>query len=97
EVLELRELDDLAKMLVDVAAAEAVDRRAQVDVLDTGELRMEAGADLDQRADAPADLDRTAAGREHPGDQLQQGRLAGPVLTDDAEGLAGSDVEVDVL
>ena len=34
ELLELRELDDLVEVLVDVAALEAVDRGVQVDVLD---------------------------------------------------------------
>ena len=52
ERLELREGDDLLQVPVDVVALEAVDRRVQVDVLDPGELGVEAGADLDQRADA---------------------------------------------
>src|SRR3954463_6297227 len=83
-------------MAIDVAALQAVDRGVQVDVLDARELGVEAGADLDQRPDAPTDLDRPGRRREDPGEQLQQRRLPRAVLSDDAERLAGLDVEVDV-
>jgi hypothetical protein len=54
------------------------------------------GPDLDQRANAAPDLDRTVARPEDTGDQLQQRRLAGAVLTDDAKRLARLDIEADV-
>src|SRR5262249_28330344 len=96
EGLELRELDDLVQVLVDVAPFEAVDGGVQIDVLDTGEVGVEARADLDQRADPPADLQHAGARSEDAGDQVQQRRLPGAVAPDDAEGLAGMDVDVDV-
>ncbi len=96
ERLQLGEGDDLLQVPVDVLALEPVDGRVQVDVLDPGELGVEAGADLDQRADPPADGERAGRGREDPGEQLQQRRLARAVRADDPEGLAGRDVEVDV-
>src|SRR5262249_4836964 len=89
ELLELRELDDLREVLVDVATAQPMYRRAQVDVLYAGELGMEAGANLDKRADATADFDGAAAGREDPRNELQQRGLARAVLADDPERLAG--------
>ena len=59
ELLELRERDDLVELLADVRALEPVDRAVQEDVLAPGEVGMEAGAELEQRADPPA----AAAGR----------------------------------
>jgi hypothetical protein len=96
EGLELGEAQDLLDVLVDVAALEAVDRRVEVDVLAPRELRVEAGADLDQRADASADRKRAGRRREDPRDQLEQRRLARAVPPDDPEGLARLDVEIDV-
>ena len=40
----------------DLGAPHAEDRAAQVDVLAASQLRMEAGADLEQAADAAVDL-----------------------------------------
>ena len=51
EVLELRERDDLVEALADVRALQAEDRAVEVDVLAAGEVGMEAGAELEQRAD----------------------------------------------
>ena len=48
----------------------------------------------EQRGDAPVDRDLASARREGAADQLQQGRLAGAVATDDADGLAAADVQV---
>src|SRR6185436_13379900 len=97
ELLQLCEVDDLLEVLVDVTAREPVDRRIEIHVLDARELGMKAGSDLDQRANAAGDREPAGAGREDPGDQLQQSRLAGAVSTDDPKGLSTLDVEVDVL
>ena len=63
ELLELRERDDLVHHLAHPRTRQAVDRAVEVDVLAAGEVRMEAGAELEQRRDAPARLDaaRTSA------------------------------------
>ena len=57
---------------------------------------MEAGADLQEAADPAAQLDAPGGRRGHPGQQLEQGRLAGAVAPDDADGLADGDLEVHV-
>src|SRR5919106_3020005 len=95
-VLELREGDDLVEALADVAAAEALDRAVQVYVLAAREVGVEAGAQLEQRAD-PA-LGADAAGRrlDDPGDDAEEGRLPGAVAADEPDGLAARDVERDV-
>ena len=54
-VLDLGERDDLVEALADLGAAQALDRAVQVDVLAAAEVRVEAGAELEQRADAAVD------------------------------------------
>ena len=56
------ELDDLVELARDLAPPHPEDRAVQEDVLAPGQLRVEAGADLEQAADAPADL-RASLGR----------------------------------
>ena len=59
--------------------------RGKVDIGEPGILRVEAGAQLQQRADAPTHVDAATRRRDHAGDDLEKGRLAGTVLADDAE------------
>ena len=46
---------------------------------------MEAGADLQQAADAPADLDLAGGGGGDAREDLEPGALAGAVAADDAD------------
>jgi hypothetical protein len=97
ERLELGEGDDVVEVALGLAAAQAEDGRVQVDVLAAGELAVEPGPELQQRGDPAPDLDRARGRGEDPGQHLEQGRLAGAVGADQADGLAGPDLEVDVL
>src|SRR5262249_19843401 len=65
-------------------------------VLPPGQLRVEAGADLEQAADAAVDLDSPRRRQGDPGEHLEQGALAGAVAPDDSDHLAGLDREFDV-
>ena len=56
-VLELGELDDLVEAGSHHPARQPEQRAVQVDVLTSGELGVDAGAHLDQRAGAAGDLD----------------------------------------
>ena len=56
ELLDAGEVDDLVELPRDLAALHAEDRAVQEDVLAPGQLRVEAGADLEQAADATPDL-----------------------------------------
>ena len=52
EALDLGERDDLVELARDLGALHAEDGAVQVDVLAPGQLRVKAGADLEQAADA---------------------------------------------
>ena len=97
EALELGEGDDVVDPLGQIAARDAVDRAAQVDVLDRGVLGVEAGSDLEQRRDAAVDRDAARVGLDDAREQLEQRRLAGAVAADDADGLAVRDLERDAV
>ena len=71
------------------------DRRVQVDVIAAAELVVEPAAQFQQGGDASADFDRAGRRAEGPGNDLQQGALAAPVASDDADALALGDVERD--
>ena len=60
-----------------------------------GVFLVEAAAELQERADAPVDGDRAGRGPRHAGDDLEERRLAGAVLADEAHGLAAAHLEVD--
>ncbi len=96
EALHAREVDDLVEARGDLGAPHAEDRAVEVDVLAARELGVEAGAHLEQAADAAAQLD---APRRRLGDarqDLEQRALARAVAADDAEHLAAPHLEVDV-
>jgi len=57
---------------------------------------MEAGANLQQAADAPAVLDLAGSGGGDAGEDLEQSALAGAVAADDVEDLALLDLEADI-
>ena len=90
EAVELAELDNLVEPTVDLLLPQPVDRGAEVDVVAAGEVLVEAGAELQQRADPPRDGEAPVRRAEHAGKKPQQGRLAGAVPPHEAHGLPGS-------
>ena len=96
EVADAGELLDGRHPALDLGAAQAIERRAQKDILAAGEFRIEARAELQERGDAPRRLDRSLARLENAADHLEQGRLAGAVAADDADALADPEIEVDI-
>ena len=77
----------------DLVGSQAQQGRGKVDVGKSRIVRMEARAQFQQRADATADVDPAAGRGDDAGDDLEQGRLAGAVLADDAQRLAGGEIE----
>ena len=70
-----------------LGAREAVNRRVQQDVLLAGELRMEAGAELDHAGDVRAAADEQVSARRpvDAGDELQERALARAVPADERQ------------
>src|SRR5262249_75160 len=73
------------------------DDAADEDVLPARELRMEAGAQLDQRGDAAFGGDASTVGPVDPGDQADQRALSGAVSTDDADGRSAGHAQAHAL
>src|SRR5262249_19583828 len=96
EAFELGEGDDLVQLLADVHALEPEDRAVEIDVLPPGEVGVEAGAELEQRADATADVDPPRRRLDDPSEQPEQRRLPRAVPADDADRTAGLDADRDV-
>ena len=91
------ELDDRVELRGDLLHRHAEDRAVEIDVLAPRQLGVKARADLEQGADAAADL-RAAGGRRHdPRQDLEQRALARAVHADDADVLAAADIERRVL
>ena len=59
--------------------------------------RYDAAADLEDGADATVGLDPSGRLPHAAAHAFEQGRLSGPVDTDDAQGVTGLDLEADVL
>ena len=95
-VLQLCERHDLVEPRLDIGAAEALDRAVQEHVLAAGEVEVEAGAELEERADAALGADAPRGRPDDPRDDAQQRRLARAVAADQAHGLAPSDLGGDV-
>ncbi len=96
ELLHAREVDDLVEARLHFPARHAEDRAVQEDVLAPGQLLVEAGADLEQASDAAVQLDPAKGRLEDARQDLEQRRLAGAVVADDADDLAALDLEIDV-
>ena len=93
EVAQPRVVHDGGVESFDRGTRQAVDGRVEEDVFAAAQLRMEADAQLDERADArPARDPDVAAGRlVDPGDELQQRALPRSVAADHADRLPLAD------
>ena len=72
-------------------------RAAEVDVREPRVFGMEARSQLEQRADAAADGDPPARGLDHAGHDLEECRLPGAILADDAQRFAALQLEADAV
>src|SRR5439155_7666098 len=97
EALKPGEVDDLVEVPANVCAGETVDGAGQVDVVAAAEVGLEAGAELEERAHAAADLDPPAGRLDDSGEQAQQRRLAGAVAADEPDRMSGLDPKGDVV
>src|SRR5207302_8193431 len=93
KLINLGEGDDLVKFLSDLAAAHPQDRAVEIDVLSSGQFGVKSGADLQQAADAAANLHFAATGLGDSRQDFQQRALAGAVSADDPHHLPRLDFE----
>ena len=96
EPLYAGELDDVVELPPHLGFAHAEDRAVQEDVLAARELGVEAGADLEQRPDAAADVRVALGGLGDARKNLEERRLPGSVLAHDRDRLALLHLEGDV-
>ena len=85
ELSELGEGEDVVEPSLHDAAFEAHQRAVEDGVVTPAELRVEGGAELEDGRHHAAHLHRSGGGGGGPGNDLQEGGLAGAVLTDDAD------------
>jgi hypothetical protein len=81
---------------VQFSFAHAEDRAVQEYVLASAQLGMEAGAELEQRRDAPVHGHRALVWHEDPGQHLEHRALPGAVRADQPERGSGRHLERDV-
>ena len=97
EGFDLGEVDDLVELAADLGHPHAEDGAVEKDVLPPRKLRMKARADFQQRAHASANAGRPTRGPGDAAEDLQQGRLSGPVATDDPHDFPGVDLKAHVV
>ncbi len=96
-VADIGKADDLVLATVGLFLGDPECERSEVDVLDARELHVEAAGELQHGRDTTADLDVAARLVCDPGDDLEERRLAGPVLAQDRDDLALREINRDVL
>src|SRR4051794_25120302 len=94
-VAEIGERDDLFALRGDFVRRESEQRRCQLDVRESGVLRMKPRAELEQRADATVDDEGSARGLDDPANDFQQRRFSGAILADDAKRFSDGKLERD--
>ena len=96
ELAQLAELDDLVEQPVGLGLGHAEQGRVEIDVLASGQLAVEARAELEEGGDAAVDLDLAGRRTQDAREDLEQRALAGPVGAGEPHRLAAVDDEVDV-
>ncbi len=87
---------DLVEFARDFLTAHAENCAVEIDVLASGELRMKAGADLEEAAHGSADLRPSCRWLGNPREDLEESGLPGPIPPDHSDYFAGLDLEGDV-
>src|SRR5580700_10881619 len=77
ELANLGELFDLRKSRVNLTTRQAENRGIHVDILASGEFRIESSAQFQQRCHAAPDDHFASSGMEYARDNLQQSAFAG--------------------
>ena len=96
EVFKLSELYDVVIHRIDFSTSEAQQSTVQIHVLASGQLRVEAHTEFDERDQFALDGDRSVLRSINLRNDFQQRGLAGAVTPDDAEEIALMHLEIDI-
>ena len=96
EALDFREGHDLIELALNLPPRHPHDGAVEEDVLAARQVRMETGADLDERAEPPIGHERAGGGHGHAGEHLQERALARPVSPDQPQRVPPLQREADV-
>jgi len=96
EPLYFSEGDDLIELLSDLVLAHAEDDTIQKDILASGELWVEPGADFEKAGHSPADGDHASGWFGDAAEYFQQRGFARAVAPNDADAVALMDVEAHI-
>src|SRR3984893_18899420 len=97
ELIYFGEVHYFIEFFADLAPGHAEDGPVEEDVLAARELRVEAGADLQEARDPPAQAHAPRSRLRDAAQNFEYGALAGTVLADDANDLTALHVEAHVL
>jgi hypothetical protein len=97
EITDVGEGEDFIQTLFGFGAAQTKDAGVQEDVLDAGEIRIEAGAEFQQGGDPAAHADLAPGRRQGTGEHLQERRLTRTVTAQDTDDATRLDGEVDLV
>ena len=96
EFVDFGEGYDFVELAVDLSLAHAQDGAAEIRILATGELAVEAGTDLEEAADASANLRPSGRRPRNARKDLQERGLTSTVATDKTKDFAFADFERNV-
>ena len=93
---DLREGYDFVELRLDLGPRHSEDRAIEEDILSPGQFRVESGANFKQAGNPAAQPHAPAIGLRDAAQDLQQGRLARPVTTDNAQHFAALDLKAHI-
>src|ERR1700730_1429302 len=97
ELIYFGEVHYFIEFFADLAPGHAEDGPVEEDVLAARELRVEAGADLEEARDPPAQAHAPRSRLRDAAQNLKHGAFARAVLADDADDLTALHIEAHVL
>ena len=97
ELLYFGKGDHLIEFALDLTLFHPQDRPVEISVLTPGQLGVEAGADLQQRADPAVYFGIAFGGFGDAGEDFEQRAFAGPIPPDNAQHLAFGNIEGNVF
>jgi len=97
EIVEFGKVDNGFVKIAGLFSSETEKRGIEANVFAASEIGMKAGAEFEERGDAPIDDHIAGGGRSKAGNEAEKGAFTGAVRADDGDGLAVANGKIDVL